>query len=476
MTGEACIAQLKAENAALRAEVKALRKQLARVLARQPEQKRPLRKDSHNSSKPPSTDGLTRKTRSQRIPTGRKAGGQRGHPGYTLSLVEPPDEVLRHRPERCATCQHPLAGVTGEVIERRQVQDLPPWRLVVSEHQVEQVQCPACQQMNRGTFPAEVSTPAQYGVHLRALAVYLNQAQFVPAQRTCEALAELCGCALSAGTLARWVQQAAVVLGPTQLQIAESILASPLQHGDETGVRVQGQLHWLHVNSTRWLTHLAWHRKRGHEALEAIGIWPRFRGRSMHDRWASYDQYGCAHSICGAHLLRDLTFVQEHHQDWAGDLKEVLLGMYEAAREWRERGAMRLPAHEREEWVGQYFDVLARGFAAQPPPPQIPHRQRGRSKQSAAKNLLDDLVRRAEQVLAFLDDLTIPFTNNQAERDLRMVKVQQKIAGTFRSERGLTAFCRIRSYLSTMRKQGHTMLAAMVAVFRGHPLPIARGT
>ena len=147
--------------------------------------------------------------------------------------------------------------------------------------------------------------------------------------------------------MARWVQQAAVVWGPTQLQLAERILASPLQHGDETGVRLKGQLHWLQVKSTRWLTHLAWHRKRGHEALDAIGIWPRFRGRSMHDRWASYDQYGCAHSICGAHLLRDLPFVQEQHQDWAGDLKEVLLGMYEAAREWRERGAMRLPAHER---------------------------------------------------------------------------------------------------------------------------------
>jgi transposase len=438
MTGEECIVQLKAENAALRAEVNALRKQLARILARQHERKRLLRKDSHNSSKPPSTDGPTRKTRSLRIKSGMKIGGQRGHPGSTLPLVEQPDEVLHHRPDRCTNCQHALEGVAGEVIERRQEQDLPPWKVVVSEHQVEQVQCPACQQMNRGTFPAEVRAPAQYGVHVRALAMYLHQAQFVPAERTCEALSELCGCEVSAGTLARWVQQAATVLAPTLTQIAEGILASPLQHGDETGVRVKGQLHWLQVNSTRWLTHLAWHRKRGHEALEAIGIWPRFRGRAMRDRWASYDQYRCAHSICGAHLLRDLTFVQEQHQDWAGDLKEVLLGMYEAAREWRERGATKLPAHERDEWVSQYFDVLARGFAAQPPPTEVP-RWRGRGKQSAAKNLLDDLVRRAEQVLAFLDDLLIPFTNNQAERDLRLVKVQQKISGTFRSEWGLSA-------------------------------------
>jgi hypothetical protein len=174
-------------------------------------------------------------------------------------------------------------------------------------------------------------------------------------------------------------------------------------------------------------------------------------------------------------LLRDLTYVQEQNQSWAGDLKAALLGMYKAAREWRQRGATRLPAEVRDEWVRQYFEVLARGFAAQPPP-EVLERQQGRRKQSAAKNLLDDLMRRAEQVLAFLDDLTSPFTNNQAERDLRMVKVQQKISGTFRSERGLTAFCCLRSYLSTMRKQGHTMLAALVAVFCGHPLPIARGT
>jgi transposase len=274
-------------------------------------------------------------------------------------LVERPDEVLRHRPDRCTRCQHPFAGVTGEVIERRQVQDLPAWRLVISEHQLEQVCCPQCQQMSRGTFPTEIRAPAQYGVHVRTLAVYLNQAQFVPAQRTCEALAELCGCERSAGTLARWVQQASATLGPTLTRIAEGILASPLQHGGETGVRVKGQLHWLHVNSTRWLTHLAWHRKRAHEALEAIGIWLRFAGRSMHDRWASYDRYPCAHSIWGAHLLRDLTFVEEQQQAWAGDLKDVLVGVYAAAREWRERGATRPAPQEQNEWVGQYFDVLA---------------------------------------------------------------------------------------------------------------------
>lgn len=197
----------------------------------------------------------------------------------------------------------------------------------------------------------------------------------------------------------------------------------------------------------------------------------------MHDRWSSYKRYDCQHSLCGAHVGRELTFLEEHeHQVWAGQMGELLLDMHAAAQEWRARGASQVPALERQAWLAQYFEILASGFAAQPPPciEDVPKRG-GRRKQSAAKNLLDDLLQRAEQVLAFLEDLSLPFTNNQAERDLRMAKVQQKIAGTFRSEEGVTAFCRIRSYLSTMRKQGHGMLAALAAVFAGQPFPIAWG-
>ncbi|MFL5656714.1 MAG: transposase [Ktedonobacteraceae bacterium] len=195
----------------------------------------------------------------------------------------------------------------------------------------------------------------------------------------------------------------------------------------------------------------------------------------MHDRWKSYDAYRCAHSICGAHLLRDCTSVwEQEHQPWAAEMHDLLVSMALAADQWRQRGATAVPIEERDTWVAQYFELLGSGFAAQPLPKaeQVPKRG-GRGKQSTAKNLLDDLLRRAEQVLAFLDDLSIPFTNNQAERDLRMVKVQQKISGTFRSDAGATTFCRIRSYLSTMRKQGHGMLTALAAVFAGQPLPVA---
>jgi hypothetical protein len=260
-------------------------------------------------------------------------------------------------------------------------------------------------------------------------------------------------------------------------RIAELLVTSPLQHGDETGIRLYGMLHWLHVNCTRFLTHLAWHESRGKPAMNDIGIWPRFAGRGMHDRLASYDAYGSAHSLCGAHLLRDCTAVAEQEQQpWAAEMHELLLDLHEACQRWRELGQTSLPSIERDEWVARYFEILAAGYAAQPPPAPSPAKKgKGRPKQSKAKNLLDALLGRADQVLAFLDDLRLPFSNNLAQRDLRMAKVQQKISGTFRSATGATVFCRIRSYLSTMQKQGHTLLPSLVAVFNGHPFPVAWG-
>ncbi len=387
-------ARVEAELAAERAENASLRRQMEHVLARLREVEGQLAKDSHNSSKPPSSDGLGRKPRSQRHGSEKKTGGQPGHAGRTLMQVATPDEVVRHRPVVCCSCQQPLDAVAGSLKERRQVHDLPEVRLLVREHQVEEVCCPACQQVSAGSFPAGVEAPAQYGPNLRALAVYLHQYQLVPLARTCELLCDLCDCQLSEGTLTAWEQQAAQTLEPTVERIADWVSVSRVQHGDETGVRVAGKLHWMHVNSTRWLTHLAWHAKRGKQALEEIGIWPRFDGRGMHDRLSSYDQYSCQHSVCGAHLLRDCLYLYEHDQHvWALEMHDLLLDMAAAADEWRQHGAPCVPAIEREEWVVRYFEILAAGFAAQPPPSrEAAPKRRGRQKQSAAKNLLDDLT------------------------------------------------------------------------------------
>jgi transposase len=478
MTKDEELQALREENRTLKAlvaELLPLKEQVALATARIKELEERLGKDSRTSSKPPSSDGLKRLPRSTRRPSGKRPGGQVGHAGHTLKMVEQPDEVVRHRPTVCRQCSADLSAVPGSVTERRQVLDVPEIRLLAHEHQIEAICCPTCHRTSLGSFPASVSAPVQYGPHLQALAVYLHQGQLLPTARTCEALAAICGCQISEATLIQWSELAAERLAPTVERIAELLGASHLQHGDETGIRVYGMLHWLHVNCTRFLTHLAWHASRGQEAMDEIGIWPRFTGRGMHDRLVSYDGYACAHSICGAHLLRDCAAVAEQeHQEWAMEMQDFLLDLHDACQEWRLLHLRSVPAVERDDWVARYFEILAAGYAAQPPPPASAARKRkGRPKQSKAKNLLDALLLRAEQVLALLDDLRIPFTNNQAERDLRWAKVQQKISGTFRSATGVTAFCQIRSYLSTMQKQGHSMLSALTAVFQGQPLPVA---
>jgi transposase len=478
MTTDDELQALREENRLLKAlvaDLLPLKEELAQAKARIKELEERLAKDSRTSSKPPSSDGLARLPRRSRRPSGKQPGGQTGHPGHTLTLVEQPDEVVCHRPSVCRQCGQDLSAVAGRVVERRQVLDLPAMRLLVHEHQLEAIDCPHCHTSSLGSFPAAVSAPVQYGPHVQALAVYLHQGQLLPTARTCEALAALCGCPLSEATLLQWSELAAQRLAPTVERIADLIAASRLQYADETGIRVYGMLHWLHVNSTRWLTHLAWHEARGRQALDEIGIWPRFAGRGMHDRFASYDGYDCAHSICGAHLLRDCAAIaQQEGQDWAAEMHDFLLDLHDTCDEWRLLEFQAVPAIERDDWVARYFEILAAGYAAQPPPTaSAVGSSKGRPKQSPAKNLLDALLVRAEQVLALLDDLSIPFTNNQAERDLRWAKVQQKISGTFRSATGVTAFCHLRSYLSTMQKQGHSLLAALTAVFHGHPFPVA---
>jgi transposase len=477
MTKEEELQALQEENRILKAlvvELLPLKEQLAQANAPIKDLEDRLAKDSRPSNKPPSSDGLACLPRSSRRPSGKHSSGQAGHPGHTLSMVEQPDEVVRHRPKVCRQCSEDLSNVPGSVAERRQVLDLPEIRLLAQEHQIEAISCPTCHTTSLGSFPASVSAPVQYGPNMQALAVYLHQGQLLPTARTCEALASICGRQISEGTLIQWSELAAKRLAPTVERIADLIVTSQLQHGDEKGIRVYGMLHWLHVNSTRFLTHLAWHASRGREAMEAICIWPRDASRGMHDRFASYNAYECAHSICGAHLLRDCAAVAEQeHQEWAVDMQDFLLDLHDTCQQWHLLHLSGVPASERDEWVARYArdsgGWLCRSTASSP------GSHKGRPKQSKAKNLLDALLGRADQVLALLDDLRIPFTNNHAERDLRWAKIQQKIAGTFRSATGVTAFCRIRNYLSTMQKQGHPMLSALTAVFHGHPLPVAWG-
>jgi transposase len=469
MTLEARNAELEAENAALRAQVTAL-------LARVQELEARAAKDSHNSGKPPSSDGLQRRTKSLRRKSGKKPGGQLGHRGETLHLVATPDAVVEHRAAVCTACQAELDEAPVVARERRQVQEMPAVRLLVTEHQALHVRCPRCQAVNVGTFPSEAPSRAQYGPQLRALAVYLVEEQLVPLGRVQQLLRDLVGVPLGRGTLVRWIQQASALLAPVEVELTAALRRAPVLHSDETGVRRGGRLAWVHVASTRRLTRYAVHAKRGHEATDAMGILADYTGVSVHDGWKPYQRYTtCRHALCTIHHLRELTFVEEQYQQpWAAEMKGLLLGMKAATEQTRAEGLPQLPTAIRQAFVTRYRALLAAGHAANPPPERRP-RQRGRVKQTPAQNLLERLWLGQEQVLAFLDDLTIPFDNNQAERDLRPLKMQQKVSGCFRSDPGADAFARLRSYLATLRKQGQPLLAALQTVFAGRPLYPALG-
>jgi transposase len=260
-------------------------------------------------------------------------------------------------------------------------------------------------------------------------------------------------------------------LGYACLAIKQGVAQAAVGHFDETGRYVAGKRQGLHVASTAQLTHYAPHVKRGTEATTEIGILPVFGGTVVHDGLRSYLSYDCRHSLCNAHHLRALTFIHEQMgQAWAGEMKRLLVEIKAAVAEAQQHGAAALAASQSEDFERRYQASLEQGFVLEQAAPRLPTGRRGRKKQSKAKNLLDRLDQYRRETLAFMSDFALPFDNNLAERDLRMMKVQQKISGGFRTTAGATAFCRIRGYISTLKKQGQHVLAALKSVFAGNPL------
>jgi transposase len=450
------IKQMQEQMAALNQQVKDLQDRLV--------------KDSHNSSLPPSSDRFVRQPKSLRPKSEKKSGGQEGHPGTTLRFSQAPDEVIEHQVTVCASCQQDLHQVPACVTLRRQVVDIPSPRLMVQEHRAEQKQCPRCQHLTLASFPPGVSAPIQYGPRIGAVAVYLTHQQLLPLERTCEVLSDLLGVQMSEATVGELIQRTACQLAPVEQQIKEALIEAPVIHQDETGVRVAGKGYWEHVTSTARLTHYQVHASRGHEALNAIGILPLFKGISIHDGWASYFLYDCEHALCLVHVLRELVFQAEQQGAvWAAELKDLLLSMKEAAQQAREQGKRWLDPLEVLDWERAFLRVLDEADQVTPRA-TAPPGTKGRVKQSAARNLLDRLRTHQQAVFCFLEDLRVEFDNNLAERDLRMIKVQQKVSGCFRSLAGAQAFSRIRGYVSTLRKQGLPLLPALQATLSGHPL------
>ncbi len=444
--------------------------QIAELTARIERLEAQLKTDSHNSHKPPSSDGPAKlpPRRSQRRRSGKKSGGQAGHPGATLLQVEQPDTVIPHRAPACAQCGTSLAEAPVVGRERRQVVDLPVTRPQVTEHQAVRVCCPHCQTITAGQFPADVTQPVQYGPGVKALAVYLQTYQHLPFERTQEYFHVVHQLDLSEGTLATAQATCAAALEPTETAIREAVTQAEVAHFDETGLRLLCLTYWLHVASTARLTYYALQPKRGGPAMDAIGILPVFQGIAVHDALPGYFTYACGHSLCNAHLLRDLTAVSElTRQRWPGRLANLLLKIKAAVERAVSKGQAQLPARRLKDFTAQYDQLVQSGLRANPPPK--PTGRVGRPNQGPVRSLLLRLKKRADAVLAFMHNFQVPFDNNQAERDVRMVKVKQKVSGCFRSLTGAQIFCRIRGYLSTMRKQGHNALAVLTSVFNGQP-------
>ena len=452
--------QLAKQNEELSKRIKKLEDQLA--------------KNSRNSSKPPSSDGLKKpkpKPKSLRKKSGRKPGGQKGHQGKTLRMVDKPDYTVTHPVNQCQRCGGSLEDQAPERLERRQVFDIPEPKLEVTEHLGEVKPCP-CGHLNHALFPAEVTAPVQYGSRVKSTAVYLKDYQLLPFQRSTEIMSDLFACeTFSQGTLANLTSDCSQRLEPVDEFIRTQAASATVAGFDETGMRVLGSLHWLHTVSTEWLTWYFAHKKRGSEAMDAAGVLPEFNGRAVHDFWDSYLKYDCEHAFCNAHLLRELIFLwEEQKQAWAKDMIDHLLKIKATVEKAKLEDAEALPEKQRERFQNLYFHIVTEGYQQNPPPEPKPGKKpRGRPKQSKARNLLDRFKNHADSILAFMDDFNVPFDNNMSERDLRMMKLRQKISGTFRNIDAMKAFCRIRSYVSTARKNGLNVLDALRRVFVGNP-------
>jgi transposase len=450
----------------LRDELAGARAELERAGERVTELEARLRQTPRNSSQPASAEGLGKPApRSLRKKTGRRPGGQAGHEGSTLAQVAKPDREVRHEPGRCGWCGTGLAGrpVTG--IERRQVFDLPPVKVKVTEHQLIEREC-GCGQRSKGTGPAGAEAPVQYGPRIAAIIIYLYTGQFLSKKRTAQALAELFGIPVSQGTVAGITARAAAKLDGFPERARANITAGDVAGFDETGFRADGRLHWVHCARTSKYTLLIVHDKRGSKAIDAMGVLPSFAGTAVHDAWAPYDSYPAGgHQLCCAHARRELQAVADCAPDgewcWAVQAAEAITAMQRLVTDAAAQHRAAVDAAALAGQVTRYRSAALIGRS------QTAARAGKLMKKhnALARRLLD----RQDDYLRFTQDFRIPPDNNGSERDIRMVKLRQKVSGCLRTITGARQFCAIRSYLSTAAKHGLSFFNALVMLTEGHP-------
>lgn len=428
-----------------------------------------LSKNSGNSSKPPSSEGFNKPSpKSQRNKRKqKKRGGQRGHKGNTLKRSADPDIIIEHDPVHCQHCHNDLSQAKRlPVSDSRQVYALPPMDLAVTEHQRYSKFCQQCGVVNKAEYPEGVTNHVQYGPKVKSLLVYLNQYQLLPYDRCCELFSDLFEQSINVATLHRANQRCYVRLEGAEAQIKTQLQKGSSLHADETGFRVNKTLHWLHVGCTRELTYYAVHKKRGSIAMDAIGLLPGFGGTLVHDHLKSYFGYASRHGLCNAHHLRELTFVEV----WPKKMARFLLRLKKLVEGHFAETGRALSEKAMGRFQKRYMRILDKAKLECPHNVREGKKKRGRVKQTKARLLLDRLRQYNRSVLAFMYDPRVAFDNNQAERDIRMTKVQQKISGCFRTVAGAEVFCRIRGYISTAKKQQMPVLKALQKAIQGQAI------
>jgi transposase len=464
------LGELRAVNAELRHGQLLLVEENRLLRERLAELERRLGQNPRNSDRPPSSEGYARPPpRSLRRAGQHRSGGQPGHPGATLRRVAAPDERVAHRPVWCAGCGAWLAAAPVVGVEHRQVFDLPELRLRVVEHALVRCRC-SCGRSTTAAAPPAVRAPAQYGPGVRGLAAYLLIGQHLPLARTAELLGELLAAPVSEGSLAAWAAAAGGGLAAFDRSLADRLAGAGVLGADETGIRVAGGNHWVHVTRTDLLTRLTVSTRRGAPAMREAGVLPRLAPHAVlvHDFWAAYWSFDVRHAVCGAHLLRELAAAAEagSQAGWATGLADLLAGLNTACRAARTAGAGALDPELLAAAGTRYHALLADGWAANP------GHQRGerfKRRRPPHVNLLDRLDGHREEVLRFAADLRVPFTNNGSEQDIRPLKIKVKVAGCWRTLAGAQTFCRLRSYLATARKHGQSAYTALRQLAEGNP-------
>lgn len=432
-----------------------------------------LDQNSRNSSKPSSSDGYAKepvnKDRSLRRRADRKPGGQPGHEGHHLERREDPDRAVLHPVERCECCGRDLSPAPIVESQSRQVFDLPEMpALECVEHWIQKRRC-ECGHLTSSSFPNEARAPTCYGPRIRALGIYLVSYQHLPYERAAEILTDWVRAPISVATLQAFIAQGADGLEEFLKEIRSQLAAADVVHFDETGGRIEGRLQWIHSASTETLTLLTAHRKRGVEAMQDAGVLAAFRGVAVHDGWAPYRNFTKArHALCGAHHLRELQAAHEQRQAWALGMSCLLLDTKDAVDEAKTAGRKRLSRKTLAEIHASYRAVIELGYVENP---GLAAACEQKLKRTKAQNLLVRLDQREREVLRFAHDFRVPFDNNLSERDLRMIKLQQKISGCWRTRQGAERFLAIRSYLSTARKQGQRPIDALTRLAADQPGP-----